>query len=74
MKAKCFAAIDIGTVTCRLLVADVVDGSLDEQLRRVEITNLGQDVDKTGVLRKDAIGRVSRTIAEYRRDIDALQL
>lgn len=73
MKAKRFAAIDIGTVTCRLLVADVVDGSLDEQLRRVEITNLGQDVDKTGVLRKDAIGRVSRTIAEYRRDIDALQ-
>ena len=73
MKANRFAAIDLGTVTCRLLVADVVDGSLVEQLRRVEITNLGQDVDKTGVLRADAIERVSSTIAEYRRDIDALQ-
>lgn len=68
-----FAAIDIGTVTCRLLVADVVDGDLREILRRVEITNLGMGVDETGVLAPDAIERVSSTIASYRRQIDDLR-
>lgn len=48
---KC-AAIDIGTVTCRLLIADVADGKLTETVRRCEITNLGVGVDKTSFFRK----------------------
>lgn len=60
-----FAAIDIGTVTCRLLVADVQNGSLVELERQCAITNLGIGVDKTGVLMPDAIERVTAKIAEY---------
>lgn len=54
-----FAAIDIGTVTCRLLVADVVAGSLFELKRAMRITNLGDGVDKSGVLSDAAIDRVA---------------
>ena len=61
---KC-AAIDIGTVTCRLLIADVADGKLTETVRRCEITNLGVGVDKTSLLQKDAIERVVNQIKEY---------
>lgn len=59
------ASIDIGTVTCRLLLVDVLDASLVELERRCNITNLGIGVDKTGLLRDDAIDRVVSQVAEY---------
>lgn len=67
----CFAALDIGTVTCRLLIADVCVGQLIERERRVAITNLGIGVDATGMLQPDAIERVATQIAEYKRCIDS---
>ncbi len=70
MPGKRYAAIDIGTVTCRLLVAEVADGHLRELDRECAITDLGQDVDATGVLRKDAMERVDAQIASYRSIID----
>ncbi len=63
--AKRIAALDIGTVTCRLLLAQVENGTLIELERRCAITDLGIGVDKTGVLRDDAIERVVAQIAEY---------
>ena len=39
------AAVDQGTNTTRLLVADVEDGELEEVAKRVEITRLGEGVD-----------------------------
>ena len=39
------AAIDQGTNTTRLLVADVQDGQVDEVVRRSTITRLGEGVD-----------------------------
>ena len=36
------AAIDLGTNTTRLLVADVVDSRLDQVVRRTKITRLGE--------------------------------
>lgn len=63
------ASIDIGTVTCRLLIADVPctarAGDIVELERRVAITDLGVGVDKTHVLQDDAIERVVNQIAEY---------
>lgn len=64
-KAQRIAAFDIGTVTCRLLLAEVENGSLVELERRCSITNLGVGVDKTGVLQDDAIQRVVAKISEY---------
>ncbi len=68
---KRIAAIDIGTVTCRLLLAQVENGSLTELERRCSITDLGIGVDKTGVLREDAIERVVAKVAEYLQVLEA---
>ncbi len=68
-----YAAIDIGTVTARLLVADVDEqGALHELYRRSEIVNLGAGVDETGMLAPDAIDRVCAVVAQYRTAIDEL--
>ena len=63
--SKRIAAFDIGTVTCRLLLAEVQNDVLHELERRCVITNLGVGVDKTGVLQEDAIQRVVAQIGEY---------
>jgi exopolyphosphatase/guanosine-5'-triphosphate,3'-diphosphate pyrophosphatase len=66
------AVIDIGTNTTRLLVAEVEDGEVIELERRTIITRLGQDVDATGRLADEAMGRVAEAIAGYREVIDRL--
>ena len=62
------AAIDIGTNSARLLVADVDDphGELVTLDRRMTITRLGQGVDETRALRPDAIERTVAALREYR--------
>lgn len=64
------AAIDIGTVTCRLFVARVHEGVLEPLHREVAITNLGIGVDATGMLDPEAIDRVVKQVAHYRQIID----
>jgi exopolyphosphatase / guanosine-5'-triphosphate,3'-diphosphate pyrophosphatase len=64
------AIVDIGTNSTRLLIADVDDG-LTEVERRTEVTRLGQDLDRDGVLADAAMQRVFATVADYRRRIDA---
>ena len=64
--AERFAAIDIGTVTCRLLIADVeASGAIEEVRRETTICNLGVGVDETGRLAPDAIERVGVAIEHY---------
>lgn len=53
-----YAAIDIGTVTCRMLVADVDAAGVHELAREYAITNLGEGVDATGTLVPCAMQRV----------------
>lgn len=68
MKPGRYASIDIGTVTCRLLVADVSsEGALTTLEKGYRITNLGEDVDATGVLKPEAMKRVSDAVAEFQR-------
>lgn len=65
-----YAAIDIGTVTCRLLIADVAaDGHLTVRERGYAITNLGEGVDATNRLTDAAIARVAAQIASFRQRI-----
>lgn len=61
------AAIDMGTNSTRLLVHDGTE-TVD---RRMRITRLGQDVDRTGRLADEAIDRVLRCLEEYRAVMDA---
>jgi exopolyphosphatase/guanosine-5'-triphosphate,3'-diphosphate pyrophosphatase len=59
------AAIDIGTNTTRLIVAEVSGSSLEELERRTVITRLGEGVDESGVLSAEGIERVHATLSEY---------
>ena len=60
------AAIDCGTNSIRLLVADVpAEGAHTDLLRRMEVVRLGQGVDATGRLAPEAIERTRRVLAEY---------
>ena len=59
------AAIDCGTNSLRLLVADVEHGAHTEVLRRMEVVRLGQGVDATGRLAPEAIERTRVVLAQY---------
>lgn len=63
------AAIDCGTNTIRLLVADLEDGTGGVALvpveRDHEIVRLGQGVDRTGRLDEAALGRTLDVVASY---------
>jgi exopolyphosphatase/guanosine-5'-triphosphate,3'-diphosphate pyrophosphatase len=59
------AAIDIGTVTTRLLVADVGPGGVAEVGRSTDITHLGEGLTSSGRLSADAMNRVADVIARY---------
>ena len=59
------AAIDCGTNSIRLLIADVQDGALTDVLREMRIVRLGQGVDRTGRLAVDAIERTRVALDGY---------
>ena len=66
------AAIDQGTNTTRLLVADVADGSVEEVVRKSTITRLGEGVDQRHRLLPHPIARTRNCLSEYRRELEAL--
>ncbi len=60
------AAIDCGTNSIRMLVADVPPaGAHTDELRRMEVVRLGEGVDATGRLAPHAIERTRVVLAEY---------
>jgi len=59
------AAIDIGTVTTRLLIADVGPGSIVEVARSTDITQLGEGLTSTGRLSATAMDRVASVVGRY---------
>jgi exopolyphosphatase/guanosine-5'-triphosphate,3'-diphosphate pyrophosphatase len=67
------AAIDCGTNSLRLLVADLDPAArtLADVDRRMEIVRLGQGVDATGRLAPDALGRTLRVLRSYARIVQA---
>ena len=63
------AAIDLGTVSSRLLTAVVEDGLVVSSTKHTVITDLGQGVDATGRLNEAAIERVVEACAQFVREI-----
>jgi hypothetical protein len=61
------AAVDCGTNSLRLLIADVDPqaGRLADLDRRMEIVRLGQGVDATGRLAPEALARTFRVLEDY---------
>ena len=66
------AAVDCGTNSIRLLVADVVDGQLVDVVRRMEIVRLGEGVDRTGRFSDAALTRTFAALDDYAAQIDSL--
>ncbi|MDX6397578.1 MAG: exopolyphosphatase / guanosine-5-triphosphate,3-diphosphate pyrophosphatase, partial [Gaiellaceae bacterium] len=65
------AAVDLGTNSTRLLVADT-NGDLEEVVRRLVITRLGEGVDERRRLLPVAIARVRNVLSDFRRELEAL--
>jgi exopolyphosphatase/guanosine-5'-triphosphate,3'-diphosphate pyrophosphatase len=59
------AAIDCGTNSIRLLVADAVDGRLVDLTREMRVVKLGQGVDKTGEFAAEALERTFAALDDY---------
>ncbi|MBK8868237.1 MAG: exopolyphosphatase [Dermatophilaceae bacterium] len=61
------AAIDCGTNSLRLLIADVntATGVITDQVRRMEIVRLGHGVDRTGIIDPAAIARTLGVCVDY---------
>jgi len=66
------AAVDLGTNSTRLLVADVGDGSLEEVARVTKITRLGEGVDERKRLLPVPIARVRNVLTDFRREAEEL--
>ncbi|KGM09898.1 Ppx/GppA phosphatase family protein [Cellulomonas bogoriensis] len=68
------AAIDCGTNSIRLLVADVdlSSGSLVDLTRRMEVVRLGQGVDRTGRIAPEALERTLEAAGRYARVCEEL--
>ena len=65
------AAIDCGTNSVRLLLADIGGGRLTDRERRMEIVRLGQGVDETGMLAPEALDRTFAAMRCYAKLIAA---
>ena len=66
------AAVDIGTNSTRLLVADIDGGKIGEVERDTRITRLGEGVDERRRLLPVPIARVRNVLTDYRRTAETL--
>jgi len=63
------AAIDCGTNSIRLLIADIEGNNFREVMRDMEIVRLGQGVDQTGQFHPDAIVRTLLAVDKFAAEI-----
>ena len=63
------AAIDCGTNSIRLLIADIDGSNFREVVRDMEIVRLGQGVDQTGQFHPDAITRTLTVVDKFAAEI-----
>src|SRR4051794_7009424 len=65
------AAIDCGTNSIRLLIADVSETGLQDVTRQMEIVRLGEGVDRTGRISEAALHRTLDALRRYEEQIAA---
>ena len=72
LRTRRLAGVDIGTLTCRLLIANLpLSGQLREVRSERRILRLGEGVDQTKRLSMAAMDRVIRCLREWRELIEA---
>lgn len=79
MMGRRVAAVDCGTNSIRLLIADAADGRLTDVHREMRIVRLGQGVDATGEFAPDALARTHAALCDYaelmcRHDVAAVRM
>ncbi|MDR2036027.1 MAG: hypothetical protein LBP91_05085 [Coriobacteriales bacterium] len=67
------AAIDIGTVTTRLIIGEINNGKVDIYDYRTIITDLGEGLTKSGIISDAAYGRLLAALKEFREAIASRQ-
>ncbi len=65
------AVVDLGTNTCRLFLADVSGGRVEQAERLTTVVRLGQGVDRAGRLHEDAVARTHACLAGYAPRLEA---
>ena len=63
------AAIDCGTNSIRMLIADISGGKFKEVLRDMEIVRLGQGVDENKSFHPDAINRTLAAVEKFKNQL-----
>lgn len=63
-------AIDIGTNSCRLLIADYINSNFKVLKQGLTITRLGEGVDSTGRLKEKAMNRVEKALENYAVELE----
>jgi exopolyphosphatase/guanosine-5'-triphosphate,3'-diphosphate pyrophosphatase len=66
-----FAAIDIGSNSCRLEIAEVVDHQLKTVAEDREVTRLGASVFETGVVSPEAMAATLEALKRFQRTVQA---
>ena len=66
------AAVDLGTNSTRLLVADVEHGRIADVARETRVTRLGEGVDERRRLLPAPVARVRNVLTDYRRTAESL--
>jgi exopolyphosphatase/guanosine-5'-triphosphate,3'-diphosphate pyrophosphatase len=66
-----FAAIDIGSNSCRLAIASVQAHRLKTLFEDREVTRLGESVFETGVISPDAMANTIKTLKRFQKAVQA---
>ena len=69
---KRVAAVDIGTNSTRLLVADIDAGRIEDVERETRVTRLGEGVDERRRLLPVPVARVRNVLTDFRRQLESL--
>jgi exopolyphosphatase/guanosine-5'-triphosphate,3'-diphosphate pyrophosphatase len=64
-RPEVIAAIDVGTNSTKMMIAEIVDGCPEIRQEPSEVTRLGKGVDATGNLDPDAIARTLAAIVRF---------
>lgn len=66
------AVIDVGTISVRLLVADVTTSHIEDLVRRADITRLGEGLQSGGSLLPTAKARTAEVVARFLQEARSL--
>lgn len=65
-----YGAVDIGTNSCRLLIAEINGNKLNTVCRRLKTTRLGEGITQSGLIKEEAMERTLQCLSRFK---DVLQ-